>query len=124
MLIKCASREVLRADRLAFFIDLETSDNLRDPSHHVPRILVVVVVPDVAGKWLVHSEENLALHHCGCWFLLRDMPSSDNETGETLHVPRAQQFTVDALTGMMERLGAGALPDRSRGRLSDLRSPW
>jgi Domain of unknown function (DUF4365) len=108
--LKCTSREVLRADRLAFSIDLETYDNLRDPSHMVPKILVVVVVPDDARNWLVHSEQNLVLHHCGYWFSLRDMPPSDNETGETIHIPRGQQFTVDALTGMMERLGAGGLP--------------
>ena len=62
---------------------------------------------DVAG---VALEESLALRHCGYWFSLRDMPPSDNETGQTIHIPRAQQFTVDALTGMMERLGAGDLP--------------
>jgi len=44
--LKCTSREVLRPDQLAFFIDLDTYDNLRDPNHMVPRILVVVVVPD------------------------------------------------------------------------------
>jgi len=108
--LKCTSREVLGADRLAFSIDLETYDNLRDPSHMVPKILVVVVVPDDARNWLVHSEQNLALHHCGYWFSLRDMPPSDKETGETIHIPRSQQFTVDAVTGMMERLGAGGLP--------------
>ncbi len=45
-----------------------------------------------------------------CHFLLRDMPPSDNETGETIHIPRTQQFTVDALTGMMERLEVGGSP--------------
>jgi hypothetical protein len=108
--LKCTSREVLHAEHLAFFVDLETYDNLRDPSHMVPRILVVVVVPDEVTDWLVHSEENLALHHCGYWFSLRDMPPSENKTGQTIHIPRAQQFTVDALTGMMERLGVGGSP--------------
>ena len=108
--LKCTSREILRAHHLAFFVDSETYDNLRDPNHMVPRILLVVVVPNEVNDWLVHAEENLALHHCGYWFSLRDLPPSDNETGETIHIPRAQQFTVDALTGMMERLGVGGSP--------------
>ncbi len=108
--LKCTSREVLHAEHLAFVLDLETYDNLRDPSHMVPRILIVVVVPDQVSDWLVHSEGHLALHHCGYWFSLRDMPPSHNETSQTIHIPRVQQFTVDALTGMMERLGAGDLP--------------
>ncbi len=108
--LKCTSREVLRVNHLAFFVNLETYESLRDQSHMVPRILVVVVVPDDVTNWLVHCEDNLALHHCGYWYSLRDMPPSHNETGQTIHIPRAQQFTVNASTGMMERLGAGGLP--------------
>src|SRR5262245_56195045 len=55
--LKCTSREVLHADHLAFSIDLETYDSLRDPCHMVPRILVLVVVSDDVMNWLVHSEE-------------------------------------------------------------------
>ncbi len=76
----------------------------------VPWILVVVVVPDEVSDWLIHSEASLALHHCGYWFSLRDLMPSQNETDQAIHIPRAQQFTVDALTGMMEGLGSGGLP--------------
>lgn len=108
--LKCTLRDVLRADHLDFAVDIETYENLRDPRHMVPRILPVVIVPDHPLEWLVHSEENLALHHCGYWFSLREMPVSHNEASVTLHIPRGQQFTVQALTGIMDRLGAGGLP--------------
>jgi hypothetical protein len=42
--------------------------------------------------------------------LLHGMPSTHNETVQTILIPRTQQFMVDALTGMIERLGAGDLP--------------
>ncbi len=108
--LKCTSRHVLLTDDLAFAVDPETYENLRNPRHMVPRILVVVIVPDDTLGWLVHSEENLALHHCGYWYSLRGMPMSDNKASVTLRIPRDQQFTVEALTGMMERVGAGGLP--------------
>ncbi len=108
--LKCTSRDVLHADHLAFPIDIATYDNLRDPDHMVPRILVVVVVPDDVQNWLVHSEDNLALRHCGYWFSVRGLPPSDNNDSVTLHIPRNQQFTADALTDILERIGAGGKP--------------
>jgi Domain of unknown function (DUF4365) len=108
--LKCTSRDIIGAERLTFFIDSESYDNLRDPSYMVPKILVVVLVPEESRNWLIHTEENLALHHCGYWCSLRDMRPSENETGTTIYIPRTQQFTVDALIGLMERLGSGSLP--------------
>jgi hypothetical protein len=108
--LKCTSRDILRANDLAFFVNAETYDNLRDPNHMFPRVLLVVVVPAEVAEWLVHAEENLALRDCGYWFSLRGLPESDNETGETIRIPRKQQFTIDALTGMMERVGVGGSP--------------
>jgi Domain of unknown function (DUF4365) len=108
--LKCTSRDVLNDDQLAFFVDLETYDNLRDPAHMVPKILVVVIVPRIVNDWVRHSEENLQLHHCGYWLSIRGWPESENKSGETVHISRSQQFTVEALLRMMERLGAGEMP--------------
>jgi len=108
--LKCTSREIVLSEFLAFFVDLGTYDSLRDPTRMVPIILVVVVVPTVVSEWLVHSENSLSLLHCGYWVSLRGMPPSDNESGRMIHIPRTQQFTVDAVSAMMERLGAGAFP--------------
>jgi hypothetical protein len=108
--LKCTSRDVLRDDHLTFSIDVETYDDLRDPSHMIPRILAVVIVPEDVREWLAHSEERLELRHCGYWASLREQPETDNSTSVTVHIPRSQQFTVESLTEILERIGAGKTP--------------
>jgi hypothetical protein len=71
----------------------------------VPRILVVVRVPEKLDDWLLQSEQELSLRHCGYWMSLRGMPDSTNETSVTVHVPRSQVFSVTALRDLMTRIG-------------------
>ncbi|HUY89247.1 MAG TPA: DUF4365 domain-containing protein [Pirellulales bacterium] len=108
--LKCTSRDVLRDDHLAFAVDIDTYENLRDPSHMVPKILKVVVVPEDVEDWLMHSEERLALHHCGYWASLRGLPESDNTASVTIPIPRRQQFTVEELAGILDRIATGGAP--------------
>ena len=70
----------------------------------------VVIVPENVHDWLMHSEERLALHHCGYWTSLRGLPESDNSASVTITIPRSQQFTVEELTGILDRIGAGGAP--------------
>jgi hypothetical protein len=76
----------------------------------VKRILVVVLVPDDMNDWLRHSEPDLVMRRCGYWLSLRGMPATDNAEGKTVHLLRAQLFTVQSLQGMMDRIGQGGLP--------------
>lgn len=108
--LKCTSQDVVKEDHIAFSVDLETFDNLRDETLMVPKILIVVVVPPNVSDWLIHSEERLALHRCGYWVCLSGQPPSTNQSDETIHIPRNQQFTVKALTEMMERISQGETP--------------
>jgi hypothetical protein len=108
--LKCTSRELFDDVCIKFPLKIKNYDELRFGNYQVPRILVVVAVPDDIADWLLHSEEELALRNCGYWVSLRAMDQSDNLETVTVHVPRAQQFTVDALTQMMERIGNGGHP--------------
>ena len=76
----------------------------------VPRILVVVLVPEGPKDWLFHTEAELAVRRCGYWQTLRGLPASANQTGQTVQMTRQRTFTVEALRGIMERVGNGELP--------------
>ncbi len=73
----------------------------------VPRILVVVIIPQEIGEWMELSEEQLALRRSGYWVSLAGQPQHENETSVTVSVPRANLLTVEALQQLMHRINEG-----------------
>jgi hypothetical protein len=108
--LKCSGRDILTDEDLRFPLKVKNYNELRHENYQVPRILVVVLVPGRIEEWLKHSEESLAMHHCGYWRSLRGRPDTDNASTVTVRVPRSQQFTVESLTSIMDRIREGGLP--------------
>lgn len=108
--LKCTERIASRNGSFAFPLSIKNYNDLRGDDVHVPRILVVVFVPDTLDLWLEQSEERLLMKHCAYWVSLRDAPETANTTSVTIGLPRANQFTVEALRSMMLRIGHGGSP--------------
>lgn len=108
--LKCSGRNIRSDTEIRFPLSVKNYNELRMPDYMAPRVLVVVVVPSDIRKCLHHSEEQLAMRHCGYWASLRGQTETANEESVTIRIPRTQQFTVDALTAMMLRIGSGGLP--------------
>jgi hypothetical protein len=103
---KGSTRSLLKAEHVAYPLSRKNYDDLRIETL-TPRLLFVVILPDDEAAWLSHSEEELALRHCGYWLSLRGMPQVDNEQSVTVHLPRAQQLTVEKLKELMARAEQG-----------------
>lgn len=108
--LKCCGRDIVGVEHLTYPLKIKNYDELRFENYQVPRILVVVAVPEDTGDWLDHSEDQLAMKHCGYWVSLRGQPATTNVATVTVKLPRAQQFTVDQLVAMMARIGNGDQP--------------
>jgi len=108
--LKCKASATPTDDTFSQSLKLKNYDDLREEAVLVPRILVVVLVPDLVADWVAHSEAELSLRRCGYWVSLRGLPASENETGQTVRVPRAQRFNVASLQAIMNRIAQGALP--------------
>jgi hypothetical protein len=108
--LKCTARDVLSNGNLNFPLPIKNYDELRPTDLMVPRVLVVVLVPDEIMNWVLHSEEELVLRHCGYWYSLLGMPDTDNTTTVTVGIPRTQVFDVSGLGAIMTRLTEGGLP--------------
>lgn len=105
--LKCTSRDVLTDDQIKYPLPVKNYEELRYEEHSVPRILVVVVVPDNSDEWLYQTQEELCLKHCGYWVSLRGQPVTQNQETVTVYLPRENVFTVDALKSMMQRIKTG-----------------
>lgn len=108
--VKCTEAAAVHTAHIAYPLKLKNYDELRPTNVYVPRILIVVLVPDDLGDWLNHTEQELAMRRCGYWLSLRGEPATANTTNVTVHLPRTNQFTVAQLQAMMQRIGNGLNP--------------
>ena len=109
--LKCSSTLLEPGvDAIPFEVKRKNYDDLRPEDLMVPRILVVVIVPELAEDWMVHAETELVLRRCGYWRSLRSEPATDNMASVTIHMPRTQLFSPESLRAMMIRIGDGGRP--------------
>ena len=107
--LKCTSREILDSTCVRYPLNLKNYNDLRINTL-VPRILVVVLVPDNLNEWLQQSEQELCMRYCGYWVSLRGQPETRNTTAVTVELPRLNQFTVEALRSIIGRISLGGVP--------------
>jgi len=105
--VKCTEAPLLDEDSFRFPLKPKNYEDLRVSEVLVPRILVVVRVPDDVGDWLQASDEALVLRRCGYWRSLRGMVSTENKSSISVELSRQDRFTVDSLRGIMDRISKG-----------------
>ncbi|MBW4511066.1 MAG: DUF4365 domain-containing protein [Scytonematopsis contorta HA4267-MV1] len=107
--LKCTAKNIIDKKYIRYPLNLK---NYNDLKVHplVPRILVVVLVPKNLADWLKQTEEELCLRYCAYWISLRGMPETENATNVTIEIPRSNQFTVEALQAIIQRISFGDLP--------------
>lgn len=101
--LKCTAKDILHDGALHFPLEMKNYNDLRADSL-VPRLLVVLLVPEDVLNWLAQSEDELIMRRCCYWLSLRAAPAVDNTATVTVRVPRAQVFSPDALQGIMEKI--------------------
>jgi hypothetical protein len=106
--LKCTSQDVINDENIVFPLNVKNYNELHQNSL-VPRILVVVIVPDKIDDWLYQTEEQLSIKKCGYWLSLRKMNETENENSVTVYIPRNQQFTVNQLADLMNMVGNGEI---------------
>jgi Domain of unknown function (DUF4365) len=108
--VKCTSRtDIVHDDCIKYPLEVPAYKKLIFDDPTIPYFLVVVLVPDSLEDWLIHSENELLLRHCGYWKSLAGEPETRNTDNITVQVPRTNLFTPEALKGFMRSLGAGGL---------------
>lgn len=108
--LKSTARELLDDGYLRYPIKLKNYDDLRLTDFAIPRILVILVLPEHLTDWLQQSEEELCIRYCAYWVSLRRLPETPNTTTVTISLPRTNQFTVAALQSIMQRISQGVEP--------------
>ena len=102
--------KVLRGDHIALPLSIKNYNDLRGKKA-VPRILIVMLLPDEDSDWLTVTDEGMCLRHCAYWVSLRGEPKVPNATdNKTVYVPTANIFDQYQLSSMFSRVGQGGVP--------------
>lgn len=105
-----ATASPITLDPFPFDLNVKNYDDLRAESLQVPRILVVVVVPEDAASWVSATEDYLVLRHCGYWTSLRGAPATPNTATIRVRLQRSNCFHVPQVAAIMDRIRQGGLP--------------
>ena len=100
---KATARDVIGDETVNFALPLKNYDDLRRDVM-IPRLLILVVLPEHEDDWLTHTEDEMILRHGGYWHSLAGDPERENSTSVTVHIPRRQQFNPHALRTLMNRI--------------------
>lgn len=101
--LKCTSEDVLRKDEVIYSLKRKNYDELKHTGLIVPRLLVVVHVPESEEEWLRHTEDELTLRRCGYWISLLGWPETAATSRVSVRLPRANVFDVAGLRSLMGR---------------------
>ena len=75
----------------------------------IPRLLVVLSLPEDEREWMTMTPDKLILRKCAYWLNLRGWKETGNRTSVTVPVPERNLFTVEALRDLMEQSGRGRI---------------
>lgn len=99
--LKASSQSILREKDVAFPLPVKNYEELRCETM-VPRLLIVFLLPDDPGDWLVLTEDQMITKRCAYWLSLLGSPDTKNKTTVTVHLPRTNNLSVEGLCTMME----------------------
>ena len=108
---KCFMSDPVTHGSISYSIDAETYDSLRDPLTSLPRILVLVIVPQPCTDgdtihWLHQDHNQSVLNHCAYWISIKNAPAITTAT-KTIHIPVTNIFTPTVLREMMTKISNG-----------------
>lgn len=106
--LKCTATAQLSGDTFPFPLKIKNYDDLRCNTL-VPRLLLVVCIPEQFNEWLCQTEEELCLRKCAYWYSLRNMPEVENQSTVTVQIPRNNIFSVEFLKNTMQKIANGEM---------------
>jgi len=106
--LKATSSPTIIDNSIHFALPTKNYNDLRAVTA-VPRLLVVLCLPENREEWLAHSAEQLVVKQCAYYVSLREMPDTTNSRSVTVHIPMTNVFSPDAVFDLMLRTSRGEL---------------
>jgi Domain of unknown function (DUF4365) len=105
----CCCKYPFHNEIIRYPLEVKNYEELRLENPFVPRILIIILVPDSQEDWLHQSQQELSLRYCGYWASLRGLPPTQNQNTVTVQIPTQNIFNKDALKSLMQSIESGEL---------------
>jgi Domain of unknown function (DUF4365) len=105
--LKCSQNVILANGSFSFPLGVKNYDDLRWPSTtlYVPRILIVVHVPEDPLEWMTSDPEAMILKRCAYWVNLAGAPERENTSSVSVTIPTEHVFDAEALCRCLDTPG-------------------
>lgn len=107
--LKATSQDILDELELTYPLKLKNYEDLRKRTL-VPRILVVMVVPEDADLWLRQAEFKTHVYRCCYWTSLWGLGATRNTSNVSVKLPRKNLLTPVTLSSIMSTIADGGRP--------------
>jgi len=99
--IKGTINSEIRGSEIVYNMKVDAYNKLVDWEGDMPCILVLMCLPRQPSHWAHHSEDMLSIKRCCYWKHIEE-PKTLNNSNKTIYIPRAQQFTTQAVDYIFE----------------------
>lgn len=104
------TKNLALAHNISFDLEVKNYNELCDSTFQVPRVLVVVHVPEAQDAWISDMDEGSSLRYCCYWLSLHGKSPSENDATQRVIFPKGARFNVASLQLIMQRVRVGQAP--------------
>jgi Domain of unknown function (DUF4365) len=109
--LKCTATLDRERPLMSFQLKRKNYVELQGGGFAVPRVLVVVHVPNDVGEWLRGDRRRTLLKHCAYWLSLRTYPPiGTTQQTRVVHIPQANLLTPYTLRSLLAVVANGGAP--------------
>lgn len=105
--IKSTTIAIMGQEHIAYDLDVDGYDDLRDERVRTPRILVLHVQPGEEADRVSQTQSELTLGGCCYWFSLKGLGPITNTATTRIRIPKSQEFSAVQLEQIMARINQG-----------------
>ncbi len=91
------------SETFSFSLPIKNYNDLRG-RRALPRLLVVLALPNDRAQWLTHSVEGLVSRRCAYWCSLLGLPDTENVATQSVTVSCSNVLSPDTLRSLMVRV--------------------
>jgi hypothetical protein len=104
--VKSTTRAIVRGSEVAYDLDRDAYEDLRNVQVCTPRILVLHVQPKPEQERLAVTPRGLLIRGRCYWMSLKGFPGVPNASRVRIRIPVGHVLTADSLKGIMRRVSA------------------
>jgi hypothetical protein len=106
--LKATSQLLASVDEcLSFPLDVGLYNKLRSRANFIPRLMVLLQLPESNSQWLMVSSDGMVAGGCCRWVSLRNAPDVKNSSTVNVRIPMANVLTPDTLIELARRFSVG-----------------